>query len=277
MSEPAKLPSGAPEAPPEPENEVKAGFLEHLDELRKRLVKAIIGISLGALAVGVFSEDIFHYVMKPVLSSLPEGQQRLHFTSYLEPFFVYLKVALYGGLFLAAPWVLYQLWQFVAPGLYRKERKLVVPFLFFGTLLFYMGAAFCYYLVMPVAFPALAGIAGADMSPILTMKEQLGLVLAMILGFGIVFELPVIIAFLSLIGLVTPQFLAKYRRHAIVVNTALAAIITPTGDPFSLALMAVPMIVFYEVGILVARIIGKKPAPEAADKAASPAEKPAST
>ncbi|HET7755507.1 MAG TPA: twin-arginine translocase subunit TatC [Anaeromyxobacteraceae bacterium] len=277
MSEPAKLPSGAPETPPEPENEVKAGFLEHLDELRKRLVKAMIGIGLGALVVGVFSEDIFHYVMKPVLSSLPEGQQRLHFTSYLEPFFVYLKVALYGGLFLAAPWVLFQLWQFVAPGLYRKERKLVVPFLFFGTLLFYLGAAFCYYLVMPVAFPALAGIAGADMSPILTMKEQLGLVLAMILGFGIVFELPVIIAFLSLIGLVTPQFLAKYRRHAIVVNTALAAIITPTGDPFSLALMAVPMIVFYEVGILVARIIGKKPAPEAADKAAAPAEKPAST
>ena len=210
--------------------------------------------------------------MKPVLMSLPEGQQQLHFTSYLEPFFVYLKVALYGGFFLAAPWVLFQLWQFVAPGLYRKEKKVVVPFLVFGTLLFYAGAAFCYFLVMPVAFPALAGIAGADMAPILTMKEQLGLVLAMILGFGIVFELPVIIAFLSMIGLVTPQFLSKYRRHAVVVNVALAAIITPTGDPFSLALMAVPMVVFYEIGILLARIVGKKPQPELTTGSA---EKPA--
>jgi sec-independent protein translocase protein TatC len=267
MIEPAKLPPGAPETPPEPENEVKAGFLEHLDDLRKRLVKAMIGIGLGALAIGVFSETIFHYVMRPVLASLPEGQQQLHFTSYLEPFFVYLKVSLYGGLFLSAPWVLFQVWQFIAPGLYRKEKKLVVPFLMFGTLLFYAGAAFCYFLVMPIAFPALAGIAGADMSPILTMKEQLGLVLAMILGFGIVFELPVIIAFLSLIGLVTPQFLAKYRRHAVIVNVALAAVITPTGDPFSLALMALPMLLFYEVGILAARIIGKKQPPDAAEKA----------
>jgi sec-independent protein translocase protein TatC len=271
MSEPAQLPSGAPgPAPaPEPENEVKAGFLEHLDELRKRLVKAMIGVGLGALAIGIFSESIFHFIMKPVLASLPEGQQQLHFTSYLEPFFVYLKVALYGGFFLAAPWVLFQLWQFIAPGLYRKEKRMVVPFLFFGTLLFYAGAAFCYYLVMPIAFPALAGIAGPDMSPILTMKEQLGLVLAMILGFGIVFELPVIIAFLSLIGLVTPQFLTKYRRHAVIVNVAAAAVITPTGDPFSLALMAIPMIVFYEVGILAARIIGKKPAPAADEKPAT--------
>jgi len=272
MSEPAQLPSGAPDAAPEPENEVKAGFLEHLDELRKRLVKSMIGIAIGALAIGVFSETIFHYVMRPVLASLPEGQRQLHFTSYLEPFFVYLKVSLYGGLFLSAPWVLFQVWQFVAPGLYRKEKRMVVPFLFFGTVLFYVGAAFCYYLVMPVAFPALAGIAGADMSPILTMKEQLGLVLAMLLGFGVVFELPVIIAFLSLVGVVTPQFLSKYRRHAIILNVALAAVITPTGDPFSLGLMALPMIVFYEVGILVARVIGKKqPAQPTADEKPAPA------
>jgi sec-independent protein translocase protein TatC len=177
---------------------------------------------------------------------------------------VYLKVTLYGGIFAAAPWVLWQLWLFVAPGLYKRERRVVVPFLVSGTLLFYSGAAFCYFLVMPAAFPALAAIAGDDMKPILTMTEQLSLVLSMLLGFGIVFEVPVIIAFLSMIGLVSADFLAKYRRHAIIVNVIAAALITPTGDPFNLALMAVPMILFYEIGVLLARILGKKKPPEPA-------------
>ena len=128
-----------------------------------------------------------------MLKSLPEGQQYLHYTGYIEPFMVYLKVALYGGIFVAAPWVLLQLWLFVAPGLYKRERTVVVPFLASATLLFYGGAAFCYFLVMPYAFPALAAIAGEDMKPILTMTEQLSLVLAMLLGFGVVFEVPVII------------------------------------------------------------------------------------
>ncbi len=258
-----KLPG--PETPTEPEGEVKASFFEHLSDLRKRLIRALLGVAVGMCLVGYWSEDLFRWVMKPVLDSLPKGQQTLHYTNYIEPFMVYLKVALYGGMFAAAPYVLYQVWQFIAPGLYKREKKVVVPFLAFGTLLFYSGAAFCYYLVMPQAFPALRAIAGADMTPILTMTEQLSLVLSMMLGFGVVFEVPVIIAFLSMIGLVSASFLAKYRRHAIVVNVLLAAIITPTGDPFNLALMAIPMIVFYEIGIILARILGKKkPAPEAA-------------
>ena len=262
MTKPAQqLP---PPAPTEPEGDVKASFFEHLQELRRRLVRALLGVAVGMAAIGYFSERLFRWVMLPVLRSLPENQQQLHYTSYIEPFMVYLKVALYGGIFAAAPYVLWQLWLFVAPGLYKRERKVVVPFLAFGTLLFYAGAAFCYFVVMPAAFPALAAIAGDDMRPILTMTEQLSLVLAMLLGFGVVFEVPVIIAFLSMIGLVSADFLAKYRRHAIVVNVTLAAIITPTGDPFNLALMAVPMIVFYEIGIILARILGKKKPAEAA-------------
>ena len=115
---------------------------------------------------------------------------------------------------------------------------------------------------MPYAFPALASIAGPDMRPLLTMREQLTLVLAMLLGFGIIFEVPVVIAFLSIIGLVDYKFLAKYRRHAVIVNVLVAAVVTPTGDPFNLALMAVPMIAFYEIGIILARILGKKPVAE---------------
>jgi len=135
----------------------------------------------------------------------------------------------------------------------------VVPFLFFGTLLFYAGAAFCFLLVLPAAFPAMLQFASSGtMVPMLSISEQLSLVMAMLLGFGVVFEVPVIIAFLSMVGLVTADWLAKYRRYAIIFNVVAAAIITPTGDPLNLALMAVPMIVFYEVGILLARVLGKK-------------------
>jgi sec-independent protein translocase protein TatC len=263
---PAAAATGADDgAAPEPE--AKASFFDHLNELRIRLVRAAAGIAIGTAAVGWFADDIFRFVMKPVLVSLPEGQRHLNYTSYLEPFLVYLKVALYGGTFVSAPWMLYQIWLFVAPGLYKREKTVVTPFLVVGTLLFYSGVAFTYYLVMPYAFPALASIAGPDMNPLLTMKEQLSLVLAMMLGFGVVFEIPVIIAFLAMVGLVTPEFLARYRRHAWIVCVILAAIITPTGDPFNLAIMAVPMVLFYEIGILAARIVGRKKAPETAEAA----------
>jgi sec-independent protein translocase protein TatC len=249
-----------PPATPEPENEVRLTFLEHLRELRKRLGRALLGVAIGTALVGGFVERIFHALMQPVLDSLPEKQRALHYTSYVEPLMVYLKVAVYGGIFLAVPWVLWQLWQFIAPGLYKKEKRVVIPFLAFGTLLFYGGAAFCYFAIMPAAFPAMAAIANdASLSPVLTMSEQLSLVLAMLLGFGVVFEVPVVIAFLAMIGVVNWRTLAKYRRIAIVVNITAAAIITPTGDPLNLALMAVPMIVFYEIGILLARFLGKKP------------------
>ena len=261
MSEPVRE---LPPASPEPEGEVRLSFLDHLRELRKRIGRALIGIVVGMAAIGYFVEGIFHRLMQPVLDSLPEKQRALHYTSYIEPLMVYLKVALYGGIFVAVPWVLYQLWQFVAPGLYRKEKKIIVPFLLSGTILFYTGAAFCYWLIMPAAFPAMAAIASdSALAPVLTMNEQLSLVLGMLLGFGVVFELPVVIAFLAMIGVVHWTTLAKYRRIAIVANTTIAAIITPTGDPLNLALMAVPMILFYEIGIILARILGKK-RPEAA-------------
>jgi sec-independent protein translocase protein TatC len=258
----------APELPPpatEPEGEVKLSFLDHLRDLRKRLSHALLGVVVGMALVGAFVERLFHQLMQPVLDSLPENQRALHYTSYVEPLMVYLKVALYGGIFAATPWVLWQLWLFIAPGLYKREKRVVVPFLFFGTLLFYGGAAFCYFAIMPAAFPAMAAIANdSSLAPVLTMSEQLSLVLAMLLGFGVVFEVPVVIAFLAMIGLVNWRTLAKYRRYAIIVNIIAAALITPTGDPLNLALMAVPMIVFYEIGILLARVLGKKEEPDTA-------------
>ncbi len=254
MSEPGATPSA-----PQPEGEVKLSFWDHLRELRKRILLSLYGLLAGMVAVGSFVEPLVDGLMKPVRMALPAGSQKLVYTSAIEPMMVYIKVAIYGGVFVVAPWILFQLWQFIAPGLYKREKRVVIPFLFWGTVLFYGGAAFCYWLVMPAAFPAMLAIASdASMVPMLSISEQLGLVMAMLLGFGVVFEVPVIIAFLAMVGLVSAEFLAKYRRHAIVVNTLIAAIITPTGDPLNLALMAVPMCLFYEVGIVLARILGKK-------------------
>jgi sec-independent protein translocase protein TatC len=255
----------APELPPpsaEPENEVKLSFLDHLRDLRKRLGRALLGVVVGMAVTGAFVERVFRVLMRPVLASLPEDQRALHYTSYIEPLMVYIKVAVYGGIFVAVPWILFQLWQFIAPGLYKREKRIVIPFLLSGTLLFYGGALFCYYLIMPAAFPAMAAIASdSALSPVLTMSAQLSLVLAMLLGFGIVFEVPVVIVFLSMVGVVSWRSLVRYRRYAIVVNVILAALITPTGDPLNLAMMAVPMIVFYEIGIVLARVLGKKEEP----------------
>ena len=258
----------APQLPPasEPDGEVKLTFFEHLKDLRVRLLRALLGVAVGMALIGTFVPRIVSAIMAPVRAALPEGRQVLVYTSAIEPMMVYIKVAMYGGVFVAAPWVLWQLWLFIAPGLYKREKKVVFPFLFWGTLLFYSGAAFCYLLVLPAAFPAMLAFAeDATLAPMLSLSEQLSLVLAMLLGFGVVFEVPVVIAFLSMIGLVHWKTLAKYRRIAILVNVVAAAIITPTGDPPNLALMAVPMIVFYEVGIVLARILGKKPAPTATD------------
>ena len=135
MTEPAAKSLPPPEKPAEPESDAKLSFFEHLQDLRRRLIRACLGIAVGMALVGYFCERIFRWVMQPVLKSLPEGQQYLHYTGYIEPFMVYLKVALYGGIFVAAPYVLYQFWQFIAPGLYKKERKIVVPFLASATLL----------------------------------------------------------------------------------------------------------------------------------------------
>ena len=254
---PAALPK--PLAPGEgPEDDVHLTLREHLLELRKRLKWALLFLGLGFLAAYHWSTETFHFLMRPVLAALPEGEKALHFSSSVEPFFIYLKVALYAGLFIAAPAILWQIWAFVAPGLYRKEKRTIVPFVAVATFFFVSGAAFCYVIILPPAFDFLIKSAGQDIKPVLMMDEQLSLVMTLVLAFGIIFELPLVLTFLAMIGLVYHKFLSKYRRHAIVLNVAIAAIVTPTGDPFNLALMAVPMLLCYELGVLGARIFGKK-------------------
>jgi sec-independent protein translocase protein TatC len=246
-----------------PEDDVHLTLRDHLMELRKRLKWAILFLALGFGASWNWSKEIFHFLMRPVLAALPEGEQALHFASSVEPFFIYLKVALYAGLFLSMPFILWQFWAFVAPGLYRKERRAVLPFVITATLFFIGGAAFCYTIILPPAFDFLIKSAGPDIKPMLMMDDQLGLVMMLVLAFGIIFEMPLILTFLGMLGIVDYKSLAKYRRHAMVVNTIIAAMVTPTGDPFNLALMALPMILCYELGILGAWFFGKKKPQEA--------------
>jgi sec-independent protein translocase protein TatC len=246
-----------------PEDDLHMTLREHLIELRKRLKWSLLWLGIGFIACYNSADKLFSFLMKPVRAALPPGEQYLHFKSSVEPFFIYLKVALYAGIFIGSPLILYQVWAFVAPGLYRKEKKAILPFVAAATLFFVAGAAFCYYIILPPAFEFLIKAAGPDIKPVLMMEDQLGLVMMLLLAFAIIFELPLALTFLSMIGLVDHKFLGKYRRHAIVVNVIIAAFVTPTGDPFNLALMAVPMVLCYELGVLGSWIFGKKKAPAA--------------
>jgi len=241
-----------------PEDDVQLSLRDHLIELRKRLKWAVIWLLLGFGASYYWSQQIFHFMMQPVFAALPEGEKALHFASSVEPFIIYLKVGLYAGLFVASPFIFWQIWLFVAPGLYRRERKKIAPFVLAATLFFIGGATFCYLVILPPAFQFLINTAGPDIKPVLMMDEQLGLVMMMLLAFAIIFELPMVLTLLAMMGVVDYKFLSKYRRHAIIVNVIIAAFVTPTGDPFNLALMALPMMVCYELGVLGARIFGKR-------------------
>ena len=241
-----------------PEDDIHLTLREHLLELRKRLKWALLFLGLGFVASYHWSIQIFHFLMQPVFASLPEGEKALHFSSSVEPFFIYLKVGLYAGLFVALPAILWQIWAFVAPGLYRRERRAILPFVAAATLFFVGGSAFCYLVILRPAFDFLINSAGPDIKPVLMMDAQLSLVMTLLLAFGIIFELPLVLTFLAMIGIEDHKFLGKYRRHAIVLNVIIAAIVTPTGDPVNLALMAIPMVLCYELGVIGARIFGKK-------------------
>ncbi len=242
--------AGAPE--PEEEESGKMSFLEHLDELRRRLVRIVTYIGVGFLASFYFHKEIYRFISAPIVKSLPEGT-KLAYTNPTDPFTLYMKVALLAGIFLTIPFSLYEVWKFIAAGLYRKEKRYIVPFLMSSVLLFLAGGAFCYYIVLPSAYGFLLKM-GEDFMPVIKIDEYLDLTNTMILGFGLVFEMPVIVAFLSLFGLVSARFLWSKFQYAIVLIVILAAILSPTGDAFNLAIWSAPMVALYIVSIGIAAL-----------------------
>ena len=248
-------------------NEEKLSFISHLDELRKRLIRCCLAVGIGFGVCYYFSEYLFlHYLAAPLNAVLPPGSKMIY-TSLLEPFMTYIKIGFMGGLLLSSPYLFYQLWKFVAPGLYQDEKKWIIPFVVSSSCLFIGGALFGYKLVFPVTFKFLASYSNDYLQLFPKMSDYFSLTINLLLAFGLSFELPVIIFFLAKIGVVTSDFLKRKRKYFIILAFVAAAIITPTTDPFTQTLMAVPLIFLYEIGIILARWVGKQKAKKSKEEA----------
>ncbi len=226
------------------------GLMEHLEELRRRILQAALALVVGFVVCWSFSRTIYEFLAQPIYNLLPEGE-KLVFLGVTDPFMVYVKVALLAGTFLVSPFILFQFWRFVAPGLYRTERRTALPFILFGSLLFVGGGAFAYYIAFPFAVEFLLGI-GAQFDAQITVNRYLSFLMTVMLGLGVMFELPVVIVLLARLGLVTPRFLLRNFRYAVLIIFVVAALITPTPDVFNLLIFATPTIVLYLVGVLFA-------------------------
>ncbi|MFC1891013.1 twin-arginine translocase subunit TatC [Thermodesulfobacteriota bacterium] len=237
-------------------DDLKQPFLSHLTELRSRLIYCAIAVAIGFIASYIFAEDLFAILVSPLKEHLP-GDDKLIFTNLPEMFLTYLKTAFVTGILLASPVIFYQLWMFIAPGLYQKEKKYVIPFVLFSTMLFVGGALFGYFVVFPFGFKFFLGYANEYIQALPTVKQYFSFSTKLLFAFGVVFELPVVIFFLARMGIVTPAFLKKNRKYAILLTFALAAIFTPP-DVITQCMMAVPLIFLYEVGIIIAILFGKK-------------------
>lgn len=250
----------------------RAPFTSHLGELRNRLLVSvgfIIAVFFGAF---YFSEPIFglltaplHYIVEfsaesPYISIRPTENPalKLVFLAPAEALWMHFKISFISALILSSPVIFFEIWRFIAPGLLHKERKYALPFVLSTTLLFLIGALFCFIIVLPFAMNFLLTYKTENLEPMLSVGKYIDFCLKFILAFGAIFELPVILLFLTKMGIVTPQFLAQNRKYAVLIAFVLAAVLTPTPDAFNQTLMAVPIIVLYEVGIWVSRVFDKK-------------------
>ncbi len=224
-------------------------LLDHLEELRWRIFVAVITWLIAASVVFYFRDTVLEFLRAP----LP-GDIKLSFLNISEPFTAAIQIAGFFGLVLASPVVLSQIWGFIAPGLYKEEKRWAIPFVLLASLAFAGGAAFTYYVLWPMSLPILLGFLGTQAQPVLTIGKYISDILGLMAVLGLVFEMPILGFLLARIGLLRPQMLTNIRRYSIVASVILAALITPTGDPFTLALVAVPLIGLYELTILVVRL-----------------------
>ena len=234
----------------------KQPFMSHLEELRKRLIICAIAIGIGFAVSYFFSERLFEILIYPLKKVLPEGEQ-LVYTALPEMFFTYLKVALITGILAAAPVIFYEIWMFIAPGLYQREKKYVIPFVVSSTILFVGGALFGYFIVFKYGFEFFVGFTDENVKILPKVKEYFSFSIKLLFAFGLVFELPVVIFFLTKMGVVTPDVLMQKRKYAILLTFVAAAILTPP-DVVTQLMMAGPLIVLYEIGIIISKMAKKK-------------------
>ena len=230
-------------------------LMEHLEELRRRFIYSAIGVAVAFGICWMYVTNIYGYMARPITLALARhGQsQQLIYLSPTEPFNVYLKIALLAGIFLASPFLLYQVWMFISPGLYRHEKRYVLPFVLSTVVLFLAGGFFAYRIVYPEALDFLVGY-GAQFQAMITVNEYTDLFLTVMLGLGLIFELPVLAFFLSYMGMVSARWLWKNLRYSILIIFGIAAIVTPTTDIMNMCIFAAPMIALYLVSIGIAAV-----------------------
>jgi sec-independent protein translocase protein TatC len=252
---PKFLPGLTPPPGEGPEDDVHLSLREHLIELRKRLKWAVIWAGVGFCGCYYWSQQIFHFMMRPVLAALPEGEKALHFSSSVDPFIIYLKVGMYAGIFAASPFIFYQLWLFIAPGLYRRERRMVLGITIATAGCFIGGAIFGYTILCTPALTYMFSFAekfnGFEIQPTIMMDELVGFMLAMLLGTAVAFELPVVLAVLGWIGLVSARQLWKFDKYALILSAVVGGVLTPGPDVLSQVLMAGPLFGLYNLSILI--------------------------
>ncbi len=244
-------------AAPEPQGELKeAPLVEHLEELRARILKALLFWALGSGVAYTFRVPLLAWLKAPLDRAAEQNgvQVNLIVLDITEPFITALRVAVFGGLVLALPFIVYQLWAFVTPGLYPHERRLAGPFILIAGFSFALGVAFAYYVLLPFAVPFLLGFLGDVVTPQISIGRYIGQILTYMTVMGLLFEMPVLAYFLARLGLLSAEFLARNWRIAVVAVIALAALITPTVDVINLALVSVPLLLLYWVSVIVARI-----------------------
>ncbi len=250
--------SGENEGTEGAEDDVPMSLMGHLNELRRRLFRIVIVIVLGFVAFYGVSEPLYAYLSEPLRACLPQGST-LVYTSPQGAFFTYMKVALVASIFGTSPFSFYQVWAFVAPGLYREEKRAILPLAFFSSIFFLAGASFCFLVVFPLAFQFFMGFASDTIVPMISVEEYLSFALKLLIAFGLVFEMPLFTYFLARFGVLTPEFMRRSRKYAILLTFVVAAVLTPP-DVISQILMALPMLLLYEVSIYVAVVArpGKK-------------------
>jgi sec-independent protein translocase protein TatC len=234
----------------------KPPLMGYLVEFRKRLIACAIAVLIGFVICYGFSEELFRVLVSPLKANMPEGD-KLIYTGLPDMFFTYMKTGFVAGFLLASPFVFYQLWMFVAPGLHQRQKKSLVPFVIFSTVLFVGGALFGYFIVFPLGFRFFLGYANEHLHALPSVKHYFSFSVKLLFAFGIVFELPVVIYFFTRIGLISAGLLREKRKYAIVINFIVAALLTP-ADVVSQFMMVVPLIVIYEIGIIVAMIAGRR-------------------
>ena len=235
----------------------KMSLTEHLIELRKRIFRILIALLIGFGACYYYKDLVFDIITKPLTKVLPKNGY-LIYTGLTEAFFVYMKLAFFASLIITSPFILYQIWKFISPGLLLKEKKYVVPFVLSSTLLFISGVLFGYFIALPPAFEFFVSFNNQYLQAMISFGDYLSLFVTFLLGFGLSFELPIFIFFLAKLGIVNAKMLSQQRKYAILIIFIVAAILTPSPDALSQILMAIPLMFLYEVSIFVARFAAKK-------------------